>query len=135
VSRALAEACGSLVDLILPRRCVQCGRAGGWLCAGCRSELKPLGDSACARCGAPARRPVPVCRECRGRELAFDAAAAAYVYDGPARRMVTVCKFRALRSLTAEMAALAAGRFEAVLVGRAVEIGRASCRARVGVLV
>jgi ComF family protein len=100
-----------LADLVLPRRCVQCGRAGAWLCPVCAPGLRPLPPTVCLRCGAPLARPAPSCPECRGRSLAFGAARAAFVYEGPARRLVTACKFRALRSLADEMAALAAPRF------------------------
>jgi ComF family protein len=110
------------VDLFLPKRCVECGRAGAWLCAACAPALTPLPATVCERCGAPLARSQAACRECRGRDLAFGSARAAFFYQGPARRLVTSCKFRALRSLTAEMARLAedsfAGAVEA-LGGRA----------------
>jgi len=107
------------VDLVLPRRCVQCGRPGAWLCSGCRVELVPLPASRCFRCGRPAPLPVLHCLECEGRRLAFVAAAAAFTYDGPARTLVTACKFRGLRSMAAEMAELAAPRFRDVLAAAA----------------
>ena len=52
--------------------------------------------------------------ECRGRDLAFVTAAAAFSYEGPARSLVKACKFRKLRSIAAEMAALAGPRFAQV---------------------
>jgi len=63
---------------------------------------------------------MPACRECAGRYLAFAAASAAFCYDGPARALVTACKFRALRSLTDDMAGRAAPAF-AVALARAGE--------------
>ena len=57
---------------------------------------------------------MPACRECAGRDLAFSAATAAFCYDGPARALVTACKFRALRSLTDDLAERAAPAFTAV---------------------
>jgi predicted amidophosphoribosyltransferase len=60
---------------------------------------------------------MPACRECAGRDLAFVAASAAFCYDGPARALVTACKFRALRSLTDDMAGRAAPAFAAALTG------------------
>ena len=103
----LGRLADAAVDLFLPRRCVGCGRAGRWLCDACRAALVPLPATVCERCGAPLARSSPDCRECRGRRLAFASARAAFVYEGPARRLVTACKFRALRPLVAEMAALA----------------------------
>lgn len=103
-----------LLDLFLPKRCVECGRAGRWLCDTCAPALVPVPGAVCGRCGAPQPRSQPArdeCVECRGRGLAFGSARAAFVYSGPARRLVTACKFRSLKSLTAEMAALAAPAF------------------------
>ena len=110
-----------LVDLVFPRRCVACGVAGAWLCPSCAQGLEPIG-AGCLRCGAPARRPLAGCPECRGRELAFASARAAFRYEGPARRLVTACKFRSFRSLADEMSELAGGAFErciAALAGAA----------------
>jgi ComF family protein len=115
-----------LLDLVFPRRCVVCRAPGAWLCAPCAQDLRPLPDDRCRRCGAPLRRAgrparparagsagprMPACRECAGRELAFASASAAFCYEGPARALVTACKFRALRSLTDDLAARAAPAF------------------------
>ncbi len=117
-----------LLDLVFPRRCVVCHAGGSWLCEACAVDLRPLPDDHCRRCGAPLRRAgrparpsraaasppgMPACRECAGRGLAFTAASAAFCYDGPARALVTACKFRALRSLTDDMARRAAPAFAA----------------------
>ncbi|HUK76988.1 MAG TPA: double zinc ribbon domain-containing protein [Thermoleophilia bacterium] len=129
------------VDLFLPKRCVGCGRAGRWLCDPCAAGLKPLPAACCRRCGAPraqqAARPLdrPLtqtaagCRECRGRDLAFASARAAYLYEGPARALVTACKFRSLHSLTAEMAARAGAPFvQAVAaLGGPAGVGLVTC--------
>ena len=77
------------VDLFLPKRCVQCGRGGTWLCDACTPALVPVPATVCGRCGAPLPRALPDCRECRGRRLAFASARAAFLYEGPARRLVT----------------------------------------------
>ena len=42
-----------LIDLVLPRRCVVCGVAAGWLCETCAAGLTPLPARRCPRCGAP----------------------------------------------------------------------------------
>lgn len=135
-----------VLDLVFPRRCVQCRTVGAWLCAACAAQLTPLPAERCSRCGAPARAPVspvpgdrlagragrgaqeepgggeapdgrPACTECGGRDLAFSAATAAFVYEGPARALVTACKFRSLRSLAREMAVLAGPAFVAACGG------------------
>ena len=103
------------LDLFLPRRCAACREPGAWLCAGCAAQLEGLPARRCRRCGAPG--PSTPCRECAGRDLAFSGAAAAFVYAGPARALVTACKFRAFRSIAAEMTALAAPAFGAACAG------------------
>jgi ComF family protein len=130
-----------LLDLVFPRRCVQCRAVGGWLCPACAAELRPLPARRCRRCGAPAdcnglpgllgqsrpgvdcgTTPAWSCPECEGRALAFEGAAAAFAYDGPARALVTACKFRAYRSLTREMARLAAPAFAGAVGDDAPEV-------------
>ncbi len=64
---------------------------------------------------------MPACRECAGRELAFSSASAAFCYDGAARALVTACKFRALRSLAAELAVRAAPAFAQAVEAAAEE--------------
>jgi ComF family protein len=122
-----------VLDLFLPKRCVQCGRAGRWLCEACAPALVRLPPTVCRRCGAPLTHDAPVCAECRGRDLAFVSARAAFVYAGPARRLVTACKFRSLKSLAAEMASLAAAPFgEAVAAVARVAPGDGALGARGG---
>jgi ComF family protein len=99
-----------MLDLLLPQRCVVCGRGGKQLCAGCREELPRIEPPLCARCGAPTAWPVERCRECAGRRLAFASARAAVGYDAAARRLVHAWKERGLRRLAAEAAQLVAER-------------------------
>jgi ComF family protein len=95
-----------VVDLLLPQRCVVCGRGGRQLCAGCREELLRLGPPLCTRCGAPTAWPVERCRECAGRRLAFATARAAVGYDAAARRLVHGWKERGLRRFASVAAQL-----------------------------
>lgn len=97
-----------MLDVLLPQRCVVCGRGGVQLCAGCREELRRIEPPLCARCGAPTAWPVERCRECAGRRLGFASARAAVGYDEAARRLVHAWKERGLRRLAAETAALVA---------------------------
>lgn len=101
-----------LLDLVLPARCVACGRAADALCADCRAGLQLLSPPSCTRCGAPTAWPVERCRECAGRRLAFASARAAVVYEGAARAVVGAWKERGLRRLAALAAELVAARVE-----------------------
>jgi competence protein ComFC len=117
------ELFGAVIDFLLPRRCVVCGSTGSWVCGECRAGLEPVGDGCCLKCGAAGPRRASGCPECRGRELAFVTASAAFWYEGPARKLVTTCKFRGLRSLAVEMATLAHARFERAVASLAASGG------------
>jgi predicted amidophosphoribosyltransferase len=99
-----------VLDLLLPQRCVVCGRGGGQRCAGCPAERPRVAPPRCGRCGAPTAWPVERCRECAGRRLAFAGARAAVGYDAAARRLVHAWKERGLRRLAAEAAQLVVER-------------------------
>lgn len=99
-----------MLDLLLPPRCVVCGRGGRQLCAACRDELPRIEPPLCARCGAPTAWPVERCRECAGRRLGFASARAAVGYDAAARRFVHAWKERGLRRLATQAAELVAER-------------------------
>jgi predicted amidophosphoribosyltransferase len=102
-----------MLDLLLPQRCVVCGRGGRQLCAGCREELQRIEPPLCSRCGAPTAWPVERCRECAGRRLGFAKARAAVGYDAAARRFVHAWKERGLRRLATEAAQLVVERLPA----------------------
>jgi len=97
-----------LVDLLLPERCVGCGRADVELCDVCRARLTLLRGPLCERCGAPVAWPVTRCRDCVGRRLGFARARAAVAYEGPAVRLVWAWKEGGRRTLAREAAALVA---------------------------
>jgi len=99
-----------VLDLLLPQRCLVCGRGGVQLCPGCRDGLTRIEPPLCDRCGAPTAWPVARCRECAGRRLAFASARAAVVYDEDVRRLVRGWKEDGLRRLADAAAALVAER-------------------------
>ncbi len=80
-----------LLDLLLPERCVGCGREGV-LCENCLARLVPIREPLCSRCGAPVAWPVERCTECAGRRLSFSRARAAIAYEGPAVDLVRAWK-------------------------------------------
>lgn len=98
----------ALLDLLAPPRCAVCRAAGPLLCLTCLAALPLLDGPTCARCGAPAQRPVEDCSGCRGHRLGFDTAAAALLFDGAARDLVHGFKDGGLRGLAGPSAALMA---------------------------
>jgi ComF family protein len=95
-----------LLDIVVPRRCAVCAHPGTELCARCLAAIRRLGEPRCNRCGAPTAWPVPRCRECAGRRLAFVTAREAVAYDERVRVLVRSWKERGLRRLAAIAAAL-----------------------------
>jgi predicted amidophosphoribosyltransferase len=90
-----------VLDLLLPRRCLACGRGGALVCAACLETLPLLRPPFCERCGRPTEWPVRRCSECSGRRLAFAAARAAVAYDNGVRAIVGGWKEHGLRRLAA----------------------------------
>ena len=101
-----------LLDLLLPRRCVACGRLGEAICASCLTELPRLRGPCCARCGAPTAWPVARCLECAGRRLAFASARSAVAYLGSVRPLIAAWKERGLRHLAEDAADVIANTIE-----------------------
>jgi competence protein ComFC len=90
-----------MLELLLPQRCVVCGRCATQLCPGCLAGLPRIEPPLCERCGLPTAWPVRRCRECAGRRLAFASARAAVHYDDAVRSFVAAWKERELRRLAA----------------------------------
>jgi len=89
---------GTLLDLLLPPRCLGCGTdlaEQGALCAACWRRLVFLGPPQCRACGFPLPHSVPsepLCAACVARPPAFDRARAALRYDEGSRRLILAFK-------------------------------------------
>jgi predicted amidophosphoribosyltransferase len=95
-----------MLDLLLPQRCLACGKTGEPICRACRDALPVITPPFCERCGAPTAWPVRRCAECAGRRLAFASARAAVAYDERVRRIVAGWKEHGLRRLAVTAAEL-----------------------------
>src|SRR6266542_6950314 len=95
-----------MLELLLPQRCVACGRSGAALCARCLQTLPRIAPPLCERCGSPTAWPVRRCAECSGRRLPFETARAAVAYDERVRAIVAGWKEHGLRRLAATAADL-----------------------------
>ena len=95
-----------MFELLLPQRCLCCGRSGAVVCDACLAGIPRLKPPFCERCGAPAVWPVRRCAECTGRRIAFASARAAVVYDERVRRIVAGWKEHGLRRIARDAAAL-----------------------------
>ena len=93
-----------MLELLLPQRCLACGRGGALVCAACIEALPRIGPPLCDRCGRPTAWPVQRCSECAGRRLAFASVRAAVAYDERVRAIITGWKEHGLRRLAAAAA-------------------------------
>ncbi|WP_242464139.1 ComF family protein [Thiococcus pfennigii] len=94
----------SVLDWLLPPTCALCGAAGlpGLdLCPGCLADL-PHNCAACPRCALPLPPDQAVgatCGRCQRHPPPFDAAHAAFRYEGPLPALVAGAKFRGRMNL------------------------------------
>lgn len=98
----------TILDLLLPPRCVQCGSGGGLVCSQCEAELlstSPL--TICGICSRPAINGFthPRCRGKRGRP-SLDRTLCTFSYRGPAGALVKELKYRGVHSLVEVMVSL-----------------------------
>jgi competence protein ComFC len=98
----------ALLDILLPPRCALCASSREPLCPDCLAGLPYLAGPSCARCGRPTALPVDGCRECGGRRLAFQRAAAAIAYEGGGRELVRHLKSGRRRALAGPAGAMMA---------------------------
>ena len=100
----------SLLDLVLPRRCLACGRpasprmAALGLCPPCRGQLLAAPhETSCAGCGRPLAAAAPPpgmrCGLCRRHPPAYDRLLAGWLYRPPLDTVIGALKFRRLEYL------------------------------------
>ena len=82
-----------VLDVLLPPRCVGCGRRGYEVCDQCLAELRPLGPEQCPRCAAPSRGG-RICSRCGGQPEALRAILAQRAFEGTTRAAILAVKYR-----------------------------------------
>jgi len=92
----------SLLDVLLPGRCLGCGRAGWPFCEACAERVTVLGPPGCRRCGRPLEATVDRCADCPPGPVAW--ARAPFLYEGPVRQALMRLKFAGWRSGAAAFA-------------------------------
>jgi ComF family protein len=103
IEASLRRTTGRLLDLVLPRRCIACGKGlaagaqAGALCAGCWSAIDFLSPPLCERCGFPFEFELEagaaaLCVACRTAPPVFDRARAVMAYDAGSRAMLLAFK-------------------------------------------
>jgi ComF family protein len=98
----------SALDLLYPPSCVNCQRAGTWLCSNCRADLPYLIEPVCLRCSLPLSNPEQVCRWCETHPWqALDTLQSVALFEGGALRpAIHKLKFNNLRVISQDLAQL-----------------------------
>src|SRR4051794_11583540 len=96
------------LDMLLPPRCVHCGRRGEELCSVCRQTIRRLGPEVCPRCSNPSREG-RICRTCLGHQHSVRAIVAGHAFDGPVRSAILALKYQGRSRLAPLLGELAVG--------------------------
>ena len=92
-----------MLDLMLPERCLVCGRFGAAIHGDCLGELPRADGVRCVRCWAPSRvsEVGALCDRCAAEErvVGLDALRPSFRFAGTARRSIIEAKFRGVTAL------------------------------------
>lgn len=103
---ALRSAAGSLLDLVVPKRCALCARFDTLLCERCAAGLAPALPPRCDTCWRT-RDPSGRCRDCASLLVhSLDGVRAVYELDDDARRLVHMLKYEGISALGEPMGRL-----------------------------
>ena len=106
---------GKLVELAVesffPRRCVGCGKIGGFLCSECLGKLPRLLPPLCPSCGRSQASGI-VCPDCRQRQTEIDGIRSLFRLDEVIRKAIHQLKYRNLKAISPCLAELLADYFE-----------------------
>jgi ComF family protein len=96
------------LDVLLPPRCVGCGRVGVWLCTQCLSQISLVEPPFCARCG-DAVVADGLCARCRTSPLQIECIRSVAYFEGVLREAVHRLKYRGVTALADPLGGLMAG--------------------------
>jgi len=97
----------AFLDLLLPLRCLGCGREGDLICPSCRQSLPRIRLPLCQRCGATVREG-NLCLACINHPLTIDGIRSALLFQGTVRQAVLQLKYKHLKALAAPLSQLLA---------------------------
>lgn len=106
----LSKLVGLAVDSFFPRRCLGCGKVGGFLCPECLGNLPRLLPPICPNCGRPQASGI-VCPDCRQRQIEIDGIRSPFRFDEVIRKAIHELKYRNLKAISPCLAELLADYF------------------------
>ncbi len=96
----------NLLDVLFPKRCVNCGKIGKYFCVNCRKKIRQIADNEriCPMCGRLAFGGVthPQCRTRYG----IDGLTSFFHYSGPVQKAIKAIKYRGVSDLAKEFVGL-----------------------------
>ncbi len=97
----------AFLDLLLPLRCLGCGREGDLICPSCRQSLPGIRLPLCQRCGATVSEG-NLCHSCVNYSLTIDGIRSLFLFQGTARQAILQLKYRHLKAIAAPLGQLLA---------------------------
>ena len=95
----------SLIDLLFPKNCLNCGTSGKYLCTRCIKKVKLI-KQVCIECEKPAIDGMTHVKCKRKRSL--DGAVSVWLYEGIVRKAITKLKYRFAYEIASELAKITA---------------------------
>ena len=91
----------SIADLLFPKKCLECGREGSYICASCIAKLKTL-SQVCIECGRPSIDGMThvACK----RPLGLDGLIFIWPYGGVVRKALLALKYKYAKQIAEELA-------------------------------
>ena len=89
----------SIFDLVMPAKCLCCNSQvpqQGTICANCYTELKPIGNHKCYKCGLPFQIDMghkAICHDCTRYKPSYSMARAFCNYEGLGGKLASQLKF------------------------------------------
>ena len=99
LGHAASRVTSAAVDLLFPKRCVDCDKEGTFLCQECREGLPRLEPPFCFLCSQPGRLMMRLCPRCWERPVEIDGIRSPYRMEGAIREAVHALKYQNLRAL------------------------------------
>ncbi len=93
----------AVLDVLFPRKCVQCGLAGQWICFGCAAAVHWMEPPLCECCGREIGG-VNRCQDCARERPRIGGIRACSRYEGAIRTAVHRLKYNGQRALAGPLA-------------------------------
>ncbi len=97
----------AFLDLLLPLKCLGCGREGDLICPSCRQSLPGMQLPLCQRCGATSSEG-NLCHNCINYPLTIDGIRSAFTFQGTMRQAILQLKYKHLKTVAAPLGQLLA---------------------------